>query len=117
MLQSMKIATDLRSIIHKKVYIAVLLYSWSLGGRNIHISAMNEFKLVMLKLWMLHMVHQDHLFQELGQNKFYITHIQVEEVISIQNQLQYTDQFINLIRVIHTQEITSAVYHRKFLDK
>ena len=48
------------------------------------------------------MVHQDNLDQELGQNLLGITHIQVEEVISVQNQLKYMYQFINMILIIHT---------------
>ena len=38
---------------------------------------------------MLHMVHKDHLDQELGQNLLDITHIQVEGEIYVQNQNQY----------------------------
>ena len=50
-----------------------------------------------------------HLDQELGQNIFEITHIQVEEVISVQNQLKYMYQFINTILIIHTWGVTSVV--------
>ena len=44
----------------EKVYIMIKLYSWSLGGEDIHISINNKVKLVMLYLRMLHMVHQYH---------------------------------------------------------
>ena len=56
-----------------------------------------KFKLVILNLLMLHMVYQDLLNQELGQNLLDRTHIEVEEVISVQTQHQYMDQFIKLI--------------------
>ena len=63
----------------------------------------------------MHMVHQDHLDLELGQNILDITHIQVEEMISVKNQFQYTDQFVNLILIAHTREVTSVGYHKQFL--
>ena len=34
----------------KKVYIIILIYSWSHGGEPINISIIKEFKLMMLKL-------------------------------------------------------------------
>ena len=43
------------------------------------------------------MFHQDHLDQELGQNILDTKQIQLEEVITVQNEHQYMDQFINLI--------------------
>ena len=43
------------------------------------------------------MFHQDHFDQKFGKNVLDITHIQVEEIFSIQNQQQYMDQFINMI--------------------
>ena len=58
------------------------------------------------------MFHWDHLDQELGPNVLDITHIQVEEVISVQNQHQYMDQLINLNWIFHTREVISVVYHR-----
>ena len=64
---------------------------------------------------MLCMFHQDHVYQELGKTVFYITHIQVEEVVSVQNQHQYKDQFMNLILIINTREVTSVVYHKNLL--
>ena len=47
----------------------------------------------MFYLLMLHMVHQDHLDQELGQNLLVITHIQVEEVLYIQKQTPVNGPF------------------------
>ena len=73
----------------------VVVYSWYIGMEEIHISLMNKFKLVTLKLLMLNLVHQDHLDEGMGQNVFDITHIQVEGETSVQNQHQYMDQFIN----------------------
>ena len=35
----------------------------------------------------------------------------------IKNQLQYTDQFINTIWIIHTWVVTSVGYHKKLLKK
>ena len=43
---------------------------------------------------MLHVVHQDHLYQELGQNILDIMHIRAEEEINAQNQHQYMDQLM-----------------------
>ena len=61
------------------------------------------------------MFHQDHLDQDLGKTVLYITHIQVEEVVSVQNQHQYKDQFMNMILIINTREVTSVVYHKNLL--
>ena len=47
----------------------------------------------MLKLLLLLMVHQDHLDQEQGTNILDITYIQSEELIPVQNQDQFMDQF------------------------
>ena len=41
------------------------------------------------------------------------THIQAEEVISVQNQHQLMDQFTNHILMIHTQEVTLVGYHNQ----
>ena len=46
---------------------------------------------------MLRIVCQDHLDQGLGQNILDITHMHTEELISLKNQHQYMEQFINLI--------------------
>ena len=54
-----------------------------------------KFKLVTFKLLMLHLVCQDHLDIELSLNVFLVMPIKVEGGYSIQNQHQYTDQFIN----------------------
>ena len=35
---------------YEYIYIVILIYLWYLGGETIHISVMNKFKLVMLKL-------------------------------------------------------------------
>ena len=43
------------------------------------------------------MIHQDHLDQYKGPNILYITHIQAEEVITIQKQRHFMDQFTNLV--------------------
>ena len=61
------------------------------------------------------MVYQDLLNQELGQNLLDRTHIEVEEVISVQTQHQYMDQFIKLILIMHTQEVTLVFYHKQLL--
>ena len=45
---------------------------------------------------MLHMVHQDHLDQEVGQHLLDITHKHVEREIYVQNQHQYMEQLINM---------------------
>ena len=97
------------------IYIMIITYLWSLGGEYINISIMNKFKQGMLFLWIIHMLHQDNLDQELGQNILNITHIQVEEVIFVQNQHQYMDQSINMILSSHTREVTSFSSHKQFL--
>ena len=48
----------------EKVYIMIIIDSWSRSGEAIHISIMKEFKLVILKLRLLRIVHQDHLNQD-----------------------------------------------------
>ena len=63
---------------------------------------------------MMHLVHQDHLDEELGQNVLVITHLQVEGENTVQNQHQYMDQLINLNWFFCTQEVTSVGYHRHF---
>ena len=64
---------------------------------------------------MMHMFNQDNLDQELGQNILVTTNIQVEEIISVQNQHQYMDQFITVILIVNTQEVTPIGYHRQLL--
>ena len=49
-LYSKRVDSDLNCPPKKKVYITILIDSWSLGGKPIYISIMNIFKLVMLKL-------------------------------------------------------------------
>ena len=43
------------------------------------------------------MDQHNHLDKEKGTNILYIKHIQAEEVISVQNQHQFMDQFTNMI--------------------
>ena len=57
------------------------------------------------------MVHQDHLDQELSQHALYITQMQVEGEISVQNQHHYMDQLINLNLKFHFHEFTSVDNH------
>ena len=76
------------------VYMTNIVDSWYLGGEDIHILLMKE-KLVIFKLRMLHLVHQDYLDQYTSQNLLVITRIQVEGVTSVQNQYLYMDQFRN----------------------
>ena len=64
MLQRITMKTALDFPIPKKVYIIILIYSWSHGGELIHISIMNKFKLVILKLWLLNMVNLNNFDQE-----------------------------------------------------
>ena len=64
---------------------------------------------------MMHMFNQDNLDQELGQNILVTTNIQVEEIISVQNQHQYMDQFITVILIVNTQEVTPIGYHMQLL--
>ena len=64
---------------------------------------------------MLHMVHQDHLDQEVGQNLLDITHKHVEREIYVQNQHQYMEQLINMNWFFHNQEFTSVGYQTQFL--
>ena len=40
-----------------KVYIMIIIDSWFHGGELVHVSIINKFKLVILKLWLLHMIH------------------------------------------------------------
>ena len=64
---------------------------------------------------MLHLVNQDHFYQELGQNILFRTRIQVEGGTYFQNQHQYMEQFINKNWDFRTQENTSVGYHKKFI--
>ena len=93
----------------------IIIDSYSLGGEDINISITNKFKQVMLYLWILNMVHQDNLDQELGKILLGITHIRVEELVFGPNQHQCTDHFIIQNWNFHTQEVTSFVYHKQFL--
>ena len=63
MLQMMMMEKVLNNPVPKKVYIIILIDFWSHGRELIHILIMNKFKLVILKLRILHMVHQEHLDQ------------------------------------------------------
>ena len=117
------IETDLIFHIHTKLYILIILYSRSLGGEWIHISIRNKLKLGILCLWIIHMVHQNHVYQELGQNILYITPIQLEEAISVQSQYQYMDQFINMIWIFSysishfswlTQAVSKGIINRSY---
>ena len=63
MLQRMTTGTAFNFLIQEKVYTMIIIDSWSHGGEPINISIMNKLKLVILKLWLLHMAHQDHLDQ------------------------------------------------------
>ena len=64
MLQSMTTETALNETLPEKVYIIIIIDSWSHGGELIQIFIMNKLKLVLLKLLLLNMVHHDHLDQE-----------------------------------------------------
>ena len=77
----MTMETDFNLPFPEKVDIMILIYSWSHGGELIRISIINKFKLMILILRLLHMVHQDRLDQEKGLNILDITHIQVKELI------------------------------------
>ena len=44
-----------------------------------------------------------------------VTHIQSEELIYVQKQHQFMDQFTNIILIIHTPEVTSVGYHNQLL--
>ena len=101
--------------VQKKIFIIIIIDSWSLGGEEIHILIMNKPKQGMLYLWMMHLVNKDHLDQYLVQNILTITCIQVEEATSVKNQHPYMDQFINQNWCFCTLEDTLAGCHRHFL--
>ena len=50
MLHRMTTETSLDFPIPKRIYVMILLDSWYHGGEPIHISIMNKFKLLILKL-------------------------------------------------------------------
>ena len=58
------------------------------------------------------MVCQDNFNQEYGQYILNITHIQSEDLVSIQNQHQFVDHFTNIIWIIHTREVFSVLIYR-----
>ena len=61
------------------------------------------------------MVRQEHLDKHQGLNMLDVTHIQEEELISVQNQHQFMDLFTNMICIGHTLEVTSVGYHKQLL--
>ena len=72
-------------------------------------------KLLILKLGMLHLVHQELLGQILGQHVLTIIRIQVEVKTYIQNQHLFMDEFINQDLIACILEYTSFFYHIQFL--
>ena len=87
--------TKLIFYIHKSVSMIIIVYSWYLGGEDIHISIMKQFRLATLKTWMLYLVHQYHLDQELSKSVLVIRHIKLEGATPVQKQHLYIDQLIN----------------------
>ena len=56
------------------------------------------------------------LFGSIVRSKsLYITNIHAEELIFFKQQDKYTEQFINMIWMIQTWEVTSVGYHKQFL--
>ena len=63
-LQNMTMDTALSLHIYNKLYILIIIDSWSLGGEDIHITIMNKFKQGILYFWIMHMVYRNHLYKE-----------------------------------------------------